>query len=242
MSVLSEILRGGCDQAREAGIEIVGGHSVDDAEPKYGLVVTGLAPAKRVLTNVGAMPGDALVLTKPLGSGILATAMKRNLLSVELQQRVVDVMATLNRAASESLNDLEIHALTDVTGFGLLGHLAEMLTGSRVSARLEFDQIPLLGEVERFAQEGVYPGGAKRNLERIAPQTTWSDTISQANRLVLADPQTSGGLLIAVAPGDLSRLLDRLQRAKVLSAAVIGEVTAPDSHQIHVTAPSANSA
>jgi selenide,water dikinase len=225
LEVLGQILKGGCDKAREAGIDIVGGHSVDDDEPKYGLVVTGVAPADRVLTNSGAQKGDILVLTKPLGSGILTTALKKGLLTDATKNKIVDIMATLNRAAAEALNDLEVHALTDITGFGLLGHLVEMLTGSRVGARLAVGDVPVLEEVWPLARDGVYPGGARRNLERFAQSVNWPDALPEETKIVMADPQTSGGLLIAIAPHELDRLMGRLADAEVTKAAVIGEIT-----------------
>jgi selenide,water dikinase len=234
LSLLGEILRGGCDKAREAGIEIVGGHSVDDEEPKYGLVVTGIARADRILTNAGAQAGDILVLTKPLGSGILTTAWKKGQLDTPAKHRVVEVMATLNRAAAEALDGLEVHALTDVTGFGLLGHLSEMLIGSHVAARLSAEDVPVLDGAASLARDGVYPGGARRNLDRVDSSIRWPDQTSDELKLVLADPQTSGGLLIAIAPQDLDRLIDRLAGAQVSTAAVIGEITSRRRHLVEV--------
>jgi len=233
LDVLGKILKGGCDKAREAGIEIVGGHSVDDAEPKYGLVVTGIVPTDRVLTNAGAQPGDVLVLTKPLGSGILTTALKKGLLANATKNKIVDVMATLNRAAAEALDGLEVHALTDITGFGLLGHLVEMLTGSRVGARIRAADVPVLEEVWPLARDGVYPGGAKRNLERFDRSVDWPEATPEEAKIVLADPQTSGGLLIAVAPHELDRLTNRLADAE-FTAAAIGEITADQRHVVKV--------
>jgi selenide,water dikinase len=234
LDVLGRILEGGADTAREAGIEIVGGHSVDDNEPKYGLVVTGIAPADRILTNAGARPGDVLVLTKPLGSGILTTALKKGRLSDEVSHKIVNIMTTLNRAAAEALDGLEVHALTDITGFGLLGHLLEMLTGSRVGAQLSAAAVPVLEEVWSLARDGVYPGGAKRNLERAERSVDWPHGMPDEMKIVLADPQTSGGLLIAIAPHDADRLVDRLQRAQVPSAAVIGQITSDVTHRVAI--------
>ncbi len=234
LKVLGQILKGGCDKAREAGIEIVGGHSVDDDEPKYGLVVTGVVPADRVLTNAGAQPGDVLVLTKPLGSGILTTALKKGLLADTTRNKIVDVMATLNRAAAEALDGLDVHALTDITGFGLLGHLVEMLTGSQVGARLIATDVPVLEEVRPLVREGVYPGGAQRNLDRFDRSVNWVDGTPEETKIVLADPQTSGGLLIAVAKNDLDQLLNRLGSAEVPAAAVIGEITGAPPHAVQV--------
>ena len=238
LDVLGKILKGGCDKAREAGIEIIGGHSVDDEEPKYGLVVTGMARADRVLTNAGARPGDILVLTKPLGSGILTTALKKGLLANVTKNKIIDVMATLNRAAAEALDGLEVHALTDVTGFGLLGHLVEMLTGSRVAARIRTADVPVLEEVWPLARDGVYPGGAQRNLDRLDRSVHWPDATPEEIKIVLADPQTSGGLLIAIAPHELDRLMDRLSGAEVPAAAVIGEITSQQPHVVQVDSSS----
>lgn len=224
LEVLGRIMQGGCDKAREAGIEVVGGHSVDDAEPKYGLVVTGMVDPRRVLANVGARPGDKLVLTKPLGAGILTTAIKKGLLDDEAKGRIVAVMKTLNRAAAEALDGLRVHALTDVTGFGLLGHLSEMIGGSRVAARLDVAAVPALPEAFELARRQVYPGGAVRNLEATAEAVEWGEGTPDETRLVLADPQTSGGLLIAVDARDLDELLARLTAAGTPACAVIGEV------------------
>lgn len=225
LGTLSEILKGGAAVARQAGIEIIGGHSVDDAEPKYGLVVTGQVPSNRILTNAGAQPGDQLVLTKPLGTGILTTALKKGRLGEPSLQNVVDLMTTLNRSAAEALDGMDVHAVTDVTGFGLLGHLAELVTGSDVGARLGVNDVPVLSDVWPLAEAGVFPGGAKRNLDRVNRCVRWGEAVEQETRLVLSDPQTSGGLLIAVAPQDLDSLLNRLAGAGTLSHSVIGEIT-----------------
>jgi selenide,water dikinase len=234
LEVLGQILQGGRDKAREAGIEIVGGHSVEDPEPKYGLVVTGVVPAGKILTNAGAQPGDVLVLTKPLGSGILSTALKRRLLSDSAAQQVTEIMATLNRAAAEALEGLQVHALTDVTGFGLLGHLTEMVDGSGVSARINVSEVPVLDEVEPLVRQSIFPGGATRNLSRVASKIRWDSAIDDETRLILADPQTSGGLLVAIAPEDLDQLLNRLTNASVPACAVIGEITSRSSVTIEV--------
>lgn len=234
LEVLGRIMQGGCDKAREAGIDIVGGHSVDDAEPKYGLVVTGLVHPRRVLKNVGAQPGDPLFLTKPLGSGILTTAIKKGLLADEPRRQIIDVMKTLNRAAAEALDGLEVHALTDVTGFGLLGHLSEMTIGSGVSARLRLSAIPALPEAWELARQKVYPGGATRNLDAFGALLDWSDDVPAEARYVLADPQTSGGLLIAVAATDADELERRLVAAGTLAAARIGEITGAGAGRIAI--------
>ena len=238
LEVLGEILRGGVDAAREAGIEIVGGHSVEDTEPKYGLIVTGIAPADAVITNAGAQVGDALFLTKPLGSGILTTAMKKGRMSDATASEVVRVMRTLNRSAAEALAGLRVHALTDITGFGLLGHLLEMMHGSRTAARLHLPSVPLLPEVLELAEAKVYPGGASRNRNRTEPHVQWSASIAEAHRVALNDPQTSGGLLIAVAAEDADELARRLEQAGTLAAARIGEVIEGDQAAIFIEAGS----
>lgn len=235
LEVLSRILAGGSDKAREAGIDVIGGHSVEDAEPKYGLVVTGLAPVNRILTNAAARPGDRLVLTKPLGSGILTTALKKGLLDDESRVQITRVMATLNRAAAEAIEDLDVHSLTDVTGFGLLGHLTEMMSGSQTTARLQADQVPVLESVWPQVKAGVFPGGTRRNLNQFTAGVQWSADIDEATRLVLADPQTSGGLLISIAAKDIDRLLARLNAASSLAASVIGEVVELGQASIEVS-------
>ncbi len=217
---LRRILEEGIAKAREAGIAIIGGHSVEDDEPKYGLVVTGLVSPEQVLTNVGARPGDMLVLTKPIGTGILTTALKRRQLAPQSLTRVVAVMSQLNKAAAEALEGLRVHALTDVTGFGLLGHLVEMVAGSGVGTQLHWSAIPVQPEALALAEQGCVPGGTYRNLDHFGSAVDWSAGVSPAVQAVLADPQTSGGLLIAVAPEDVGRLTLR-----VPSAAVISQIT-----------------
>jgi selenide,water dikinase len=186
------------------------------------------------LTNAGAQPDDVLVLTKPLGSGILTTALKKGLLDDATTKKVVEVMATLNRSAAEALDGLRVHALTDITGFGLLGHLAEMAEGSGVSIRLNRAAVPVLGEVRRFAGQGIYPGGATRNRERIEPKVQWAAKISEETKIILTDPQTSGGLLVAIAPDDVDEPLNRLAESGVLAQAVIGGVTGRSDRSIEI--------
>lgn len=234
MDVLGQILKGGCDKAREAGIDIVGGHSVDDKEPKYGLVVTGLVRPDRLLTNSRARPGDVLVLTKPLGSGIMTTAWKQGRLAESSMRTIVEIMSTLNRGAAEAMDGLRVHAVTDITGFGLLGHLLEMTDGSQVSACLNSAAIPVLEEVWPLAGDAVYPGGATRNLDRVRPRVQWSDSLSEETKIVLADPQTSGGLLIAIEKVDVEELLGRLDAAGTHAQAVIGEIVDRLDHGVSV--------
>jgi selenide, water dikinase len=224
LEVLGEILRGGQDAAREAGAPILGGHSIDDPEPKYGLAVTGLVHPKRVLRNVGARAGDALLLTKPLGAGIVTTAIKRGIAPEPVAARAVQVMAALNRVAGEILaHSLAVNALTDVTGFGLLGHAWEMAEGSGVRLRLVAADVPVQAGVRELAEQDVVPGGSKANLEWVAPHVAFPDALPLADRLVLADAQTNGGLLASVPAVRAAALLRELRDAGV-EAVRVGEV------------------
>lgn len=213
--MLAEILRGGADKAREAGVAILGGHTVEDDVPKYGLAVTGTIDPRRVITNAGGKPGDRLLLTKPIGVGILTTALKSGLLPSDLEAQAIASMATLNKAAGEVLARRGAHACTDVTGFGLLGHLNELVRGSGVAARIAFSRVPLLDGVLDFARQDEVPGGSRRNLEFLAPCLRVDTALGEAERLVLADAQTSGGLLMAVAPKQAEGMLADLVAAGV---------------------------
>jgi selenide,water dikinase len=228
MEVLGEILRGGADAAAEAGAPILGGHSIDDPEPKYGLAVTGLVHPEKVLRNVGARPGDQLLLTKPLGSGIVTTAIKRGVAEAGLVDRAVRVMAALNRRAGEALAASgAVHALTDITGFGLLGHAWEMAEGSAVAFRLRLASVPILEGVLALAAQDVVPGGTKANLAWVEPHVRFEAGVDGPARLALADAQTNGGLLAAIAPERLEAVLEALRQSDV-QAAVIGEVVASE--------------
>ena len=222
--VLEQILRGGADKAAEAGIAVVGGHSIDDAEPKYGLAVTGIVHPDRIVRNVGARVGDRLFLTKPLGAGIVSTAVKRGVADAAMVARAVDVMATLNRAAAEAMMAVGPSAGTDVTGFGLLGHLSEMTRGSGVAARVRASSIPVQPGVYELARQDVVPGGTKRNHAGLEGIVRWAPEIDLAMQLVIADAQTSGGLLIAVAAERAEALREALERAGTPAAAEIGEI------------------
>jgi selenide,water dikinase len=227
MTVLGEILRGGADKAQEAGVSVVGGHSIDDAEPKVGYSVVGLVHPGRVWRNVGARPGDALVLTKPLGTGIISTAIKQAKAPEGAVAAALRSMATLNRSAAAAAATVPVHAVTDVTGFGLLGHLAEMTGGSKVRARLHAARIPLLPEVVSLAQAGLIPGGTRRNLHAVEGTVRWDPSVPEPLRFVIGDAQTSGGLLVATPDGPA--LLRALEAAGVEGAAQIGEIVAEDS-------------
>lgn len=232
--VLSEILRGGADKTAEAGIPIVGGHSIDDQEPKYGLVVTGIVEGGGALTNSGASPGDAIVLTKPLGSGILSTAIKRCLLDDEAVARLVALMTHLNRGAALAARAAGVSAATDVTGFGLLGHLHEMAAGSGLGAVVHASRVPILPGVMEFAAAGVVPGGSERNRAASEPFVSWAAGIDAPLRTALVDAQTSGGLLLAVTPDRLERLVSALAEQGTPARAVIGAFEAGEAGTIRV--------
>ncbi len=223
-SILGEILRGGVEKAAEAGVVVVGGHTVDDPELKYGMAVTGIVDPRRIVRNVGAQPGDALVLTKPLGTGILSTALKREALGAETYGVLVASMAMLNRAAAEAMLRREVHAATDVTGFGLLGHAHEMARGSGITLEIDSSSLPLLPDVERHIVAGHLTGGCKRIRAYLEGKVVVAASVSAALREAAYDPQTSGGLLIALAAKDTDRLLDDLAARGVTSARVIGRV------------------
>ncbi len=231
--VLADILRGAADKVREAGITLVGGHSIDDKEPKFGLAVTGLVHPRKVRTNAGAKPGDQLILTKPIGVGILTTSIKKDQLSEEEVARVTAVMAALNKTAAETMSRFEVHGCTDVTGFGLLGHAMEMAKGSGVGLRIAKDQVPLLPRVRELAVKGFVPGGTKNNFAHIQESVAFPESMDQTDRWILCDAVTSGGLLISAAPSDSDGLLEALREAGV-EASRIGEAVAEHPGKIEV--------
>jgi selenide,water dikinase len=208
--LLGEVIEGGAAVLAEAECALVGGHSIDDTEPKYGLAVTGVVHPEEVITNAGARPGDALVLTKPIGTGLIATAIKRGVASELQRATAVESMARLNAGAARAMRRVGVTAATDVTGFGLLGHLGEIIRASGVSAEIELAAIPLLPGVRRLAVDGVVPGGTRRNLAAAARFTRLGDA-AEPDRLLLADAQTSGGLLIAVDGPLVGALLQALE-------------------------------
>ena len=218
-----EMLRGGYDKVYEAGALITGGHSILDPEPKYGLAVTGFVHPDRMLTNSGAKPGDVLLFTKPIGIGILTTAAKADMLTPELEKRMTDLMMTLNKAARDAMVKYRVHACTDVTGFGMLGHLSEMATGSDVEITLHVDEVDLISEAYEFAQMGLLPAGMYRNRS-FAEKYVDAGQTELAKQDMLYDPQTSGGLLIAVDPADADALFAELKDS-VPSAQRIGIVS-----------------
>ena len=241
MEALREILRGGAEKVWESGALLVGGHSVDDREPKYGLSVTGIVHPDRVVLNRGALPGDAIVLTKPLGTGIVSTALMADLADSQAQRRLYQVMSALNDKASQAMLEVGAHACTDITGFGFLGHLMEMAEASGVSLEVHAGQIPVIEGALEYAQMGLIPGGLRRNQDFLAGKVVATD-VDQSVLEVMFDPQTSGGLLIAVAPDRADDLVGRLRAAAAdgngehdrdaavsLTAAVVGRAVSAGS-------------
>lgn len=231
LGILGDILRGGADKAREAGIDILGGHSIDDPEPKYGLVATGRVHRDRIITNAAARPGDILVLTKPLGTGVFTTALKRDLLPPTREPEIVTIMTALNRGAALAMHEARPNAATDVTGFGLLGHLHGMLKASAVRAELDASAIPFLAVARELAALGCVPGGTQANRRFYDAHVDWGQ-LSEPERLVLADAQTSGGMLISVPEPRLAALLAGLEKHATLSRAVIGTVREANAESV----------
>jgi selenide,water dikinase len=225
LTLLGDTLRGGMDVARRAGLLVLGGHTIEDPEPKYGLVAIGEVSPARIVTNAGACVGDRLVLTKPIGTGILSTALKRDLIAERDMTGAITSMTTLNADAMDAMRIAEdgVHACTDVTGFGLLGHLHTVLLASGRAARLDASAVPLFPRVRELGAQGALPGGTVRNRKDADGFTAWSPALDDDTRTVLCDAQTSGGLLIAVAPAALGQLVRALEERGTL-AAVIGEL------------------
>ncbi len=234
LDLLAEVQQGAADKVREAGAVVGGGHSIDDPEPKFGLAVLGTVDPDAVSTNAGARPDDLLVLTKPLGTGIVTTAGKFDAASPNALQAAIDSMTTLNAAAARAASDHGAHAVTDVTGYGLLGHLREMLTASGVSAEVYADEVPTLPEVWSLIAADEVPGGTERNLASLEGDVRWHPAVDRPVRLLLADAQTSGGLLIAIPPEDEAALRHALERAGTPAAATVGRVTARDADVMYV--------
>jgi len=226
---LRAILEGGMEIIREAQAVLVGGHSVEDDEPKYGLAVTGIVHPERIMTNGGLRPGDRLVLTKRVGTGILATAIKAGLASQEQIEQMERSMCTLNRDASEAAVHFSIRGCTDITGFGLAGHMVEMAVASRCSIRIESQRVPMLDGVLQWAAMGLIPGGAHANRKHFGTWTDVSNEIPLERSDLMFDPQTSGGLVLAVKEEIVGDLLELLQEKGVIDAVVIGEVVAHDA-------------
>jgi len=234
-ALLGEVMAGAAEVAEEAGCLLLGGHSIDDAEPKFGLAVTGEVHPDLVMTNAAGRAGDLLVLTKPLGTGLLTTALKRDRLTEAEIAPAVASMRALNAGAARAARAAGVRTATDITGFGLLGHLGNILAGSRLAAELWTENLPVLEHARQMADAGLVPGGTERNMEAAAGVTTYDADVPGAERILLADAQTSGGLLLAVSPARLEELLAGLQDAKTLAAAVIGTLVEGQTGAIRVS-------
>ena len=234
MNVLGLILKGGADKTTEAGAIIVGGHTIDSQEPIYGLAVTGVIKPGAQMTNSKAKAGDDLVLTKPIGTGIIATAGKGGRAPESVMKEAIEVMSTLNASASESMMAVGADSCTDITGFGLLGHLHGMLHGSKVGAKLYVNRVPIIQGTWELAKKGIVSGGFKRNQEFLEEFVSWRPGVANGAGRVLYDSETSGGLLIAVKKERTAALLDALRKAKTLASVVIGEITQDKAGRIEV--------
>jgi len=232
--ILEKILRGGRDKVEEAGANIIGGHTIEDKEPKYGLAVTGLIHPGEIITNSAAEEGDKLVLTKPLGMGILATALKGGVVKEEDIMDAIDGARKINAGGTVAMREIGIKACTDITGFGFLGHLFLMLKASQKGARIQASSVPVWEKAVEFAEIGLVPGGASINRNFLGENISISSSVSDVTRDILFDPQTSGGLLICVPQEKLDNLLESLGKQDVLSSAVIGEVTGNTTGLIEV--------
>ena len=228
LELLGDTLRGAADVAARAGALILGGHSIDDPEPKFGMVALGEVRPDKVITNAGARVGDVLVLTKPLGTGVLSTALKKGWISETDMEAAIRAMTTLNAGAAAAMAEIgdAVHAATDVTGFGLVGHLHNILAASGVGARLDAQRVPPFDRVRDLIARGAAPGGTMRNLEAAARFTVYQPGLSDVDKTLLNDAQTSGGLLIAVGPRHAEGLVSALQRHGAPAVARIGEITA----------------
>ena len=225
ISVLKDILRGGLDKMAEAQVVLIGGHSINDEELKYGLSVTGTVHPDRLVTNSGARVGDRILLTKRLGTGILSSALKQGLLDKETQTIMTKSMATLNNIASELMQEAGVHACTDVTGFGFLGHLVQLAQNSGVGVNIYAAAVPVFKNADEFARQGLCPAGLERNRDYYSPSVRMSSSVSGETQDILYDPQTSGGLLMTLSAEKAKGLLERLHAAGIAEAALVGEIT-----------------
>ena len=234
MSILKEILAGGVDKVHEADAILVGGHSIEDEELKYGLSITGIIHPAKVVLNTGAKIGDKLILTKPLGTGIISTALKGKMADEDTVAKVTKSMVTLNRKASELMQEIGVHACTDITGFGFLGHAGEMIEGADVGMLIHSATVPFFPETKELAEMGMIPGGLHRNREFRANMVEIAKEVPDYLADILFDPQTSGGLLISVSEQKATVLLERMHQEGIGEAAIIGEIVAKPKGKIIV--------
>ncbi len=233
MDILAQILKGGLEKVREAGAILIGGHTIDDEEPKYGLAVTGRLDPQRIMRSLGAMPGDLLVLTKPLGTGILSTALKGEFINEADMGAAIEGMCALNKAASRAALEARAHACTDVTGFGLAGHLLNMLPERGIACRIYPERIPIYPGTEEMATAGMIPAGTFKNRDFLQEWTVFAGEMEDFHKDILFDPQTSGGLLVALAPEALDGFQGHLERAAL--SQVIGEFFESERRIIEVS-------
>ena len=224
IEVLGEILQGAQKKAKEAGISVIGGHSIEDTEPKYGMVVIGIVHPEKIWKNFGMIPGDVILLTKPIGTGILSTALKRELLSEDQKKELIKTMESLNKTGAEILRYFDVHSCTDVTGFGLLGHLSEMTNASKVDVEIFADNIEFLPGAVEFAAGNVIPGGTLANLKFVEPFVDWSSSISYIQKILLSDAQTSGGLLVSIPENECTELINQFKKKGIKGFSKIGKV------------------
>lgn len=233
--ILAQILCGASDKVHEAGATVIGGHSIDDQEPKFGLSVTGVIHPNRVFKNVGAKPGDVLVITKPIGVGIQTTAIKRDKLTEAQLNKVMETMASLNDKAGSLLQSLNPHSVTDITGFGLLGHAYEMAKGSEVTFQIHFSDVPILEGTTELAEEGVVPGGSKANHRWLANDVEYDQSLLEHEQWILCDAITSGGLLVSLSKDEAIEYVNRLHKEGVMEAKIIGTVEEKREKSIYVS-------
>ena len=233
IAILKEILRGGLDKIQEAGASLMGGHSVNDPEMKYGLAVTGVVHPDKLITNSGTRIGDSLVLTKPLGTGVMSTALKNRLITEKEMKKAIRSMASLNKIAAELMIELGVDACTDVTGFGLIGHASHLIQEGETGIELDFSSIPFFTEVFDLSKKEIYPGGLGRNRDFYSAQVEFKGRIPQYKRNLLFDPQTSGGLLIVLPPAKAELIVEKLKESKI-SAVIIGKIIKDADHKIVV--------
>jgi len=234
MKVLERILEGALHVARQAGIPILGGHTIEDNEPKFGLAVTGTVHPDRIWRNTGAQPGDALILTKPIGLGILSTALKRGLLDNSTKNLIINIMGKLNSTAADVIREFTVHACTDITGFGLLGHLYEMVSADDITARVFSSKVPVIPNTVEMVRRDVIPGGTDANMDYLKDRVIWDDKVSSILRIILCDAQTSGGLLIATPKLNAAEMVKQLRKSGIDHATVIGKIEQWKSSKIFI--------
>ena len=234
LDVLSLILKGGEDKCSEANVNILGGHSIKDDVPKYGLAVTGIIDNEKITKNNNAKVGDDLILTKPLGTGIITTAIKKNIAKKETIKSAINVMKTLNNKAAENMNLTKVNACTDVTGYGLIGHLHEICKSSKLSSKIFYQKVPFIDQVELLANDDIVPGGSKNNLDFFNKSISFNTGIKKHQKLMLADAQTSGGLLISVSKNNSKELLNNLNQNSEFKSTIIGELITKQEKTIFI--------